>query len=161
MSNLLKIAIPLLNDKLTLEDIDEKNGFVGAYFDDKNRPSLTNHLFLLYDAECKEKEFANVLYKLNNLDNKYSNKVIHINEKPYFVYTFTVNKTINHLRDGNIFLSDKQKQDVLKFWNWKDAWIANNVLLGALYEHPEESTLPEEDYAPDLFDAYKEGGVLI
>lgn len=161
MSNLLKIAIPLLNKDLTLNDIDKSNGFIDAYFEDINKPSLTYHMFLMYDYNCKSKDFSNILYKLNGLDNKYSMRIVYIKEKPYYVFTFTINKQIQLLRDGCILLNEKQKERVLKFWEWKDGWISNNVLLGVTYEHPEKSILPEEDYAPDFFDAYENREALI
>lgn len=159
MSNLMKIAIPLLNENLTLQDIQKQSGFVDAYFEDINKPALDSHLFLMYDADTKGNDFANCLYKLKNLDNRYSNRVAYIKNKPYYVYTFTINNVIRRLRDGNIILNPAQKQRVLEFWNHKDGWITNNILLGTMYEHPNASILPEEDYRPD-FCLDKNGEVL-
>lgn len=155
----MKIAIPLLNEDLELKDIQDDSGFVEAYFEDINKPSLTNHIFLMYDAKSQGKNTAQCLYKLQKLKNRYGTRTIYIKNKPYIVYSFTINGTIRNLRDGNIILNPLQKQRVLDFWKFKDGWIMNNVLLGTMYEHPETSILPEEDYSPE-FDENEEGEVL-
>lgn len=160
MSNLLKIAIPLLNDEIEWKDIQNSSGFVGAYFEDKNRPFLNNHLFLLYDAESKEENSLRCFYKLNKLKNVYSTKTIYIKDKPYTLFTFTIDSVIRRLRDGNIILNPTQKQKVLSFWKDRDAWIMNNILLGTMYERPEPSILPEEDYMPEL-SSHKKREILV
>lgn len=158
MSNIMKIIIPLLNDDLELKDIQPCSGFVDAYYKDINRPALDNHIFLMYDYKSTGDNLACCLYKLGKLNNLYSLKVYYINNKPYFVYTFTIDKTIRNLRDGLIILTSKQKQRVLDFWGSKDAWISNNILLGTTYDDPGHAVLPEEDYAPSFGD--EEGDVL-
>ena len=155
MSNLMKIAIPLLNENLTYKDISEDAGFIDSYFEDINKPYLDNHIFMMYDANFNGKDSVNRFYKFKDLDNRYSTRVAYINSKPYTVYSFTIDNTIRNLRSGNIMLSPAQKARVLKFWDGKDAWIMNNVLLGAIYEHPIASILPEEDFSPDLGDIKK------
>lgn len=160
MSNLLKIALPLLNENITLKDISPETGFVDAYFEDINRPSLCQHLFLMYEATKDTKEAAERFHKFKNLNNLYSVKVIYVDKKPYTLYTFTTNRVINDLRDGNILLSPSRKQRVLDFWQWKDGWIRNNVLMGLMYTHPEPSSVPEEDYAPEFFEDEKGEALL-
>ena len=150
MNNLMKLALPLLNDSLKLEDIQEDSGFVEAYFEDKNRPFLYQNLFLMYDPRSNGKNVAHCLYKLSKLDNLYNTRVVYIKGKAYYVYTFTTNKTIELLKDGQIILNTHQKERILKFWEFKDAWVTNNILLGAMFENPEKLELPEEDYRPDL-----------
>lgn len=145
----MKLAIPLLNSDIKLSDIKDDSGFVEAYFEDTNRPYLTNHIFLMYDAESKNKNTAKCFYKLHRLNNRYGTRIVRIKNKFYTVFMFTIDKTIRNLRDGNILLSVAQKQRILDFWGHNDAWITNNVLLGTMYEHPEPSVLPEEDYAPE------------
>lgn len=150
MSNLMKIAIPLLNKNIELKDIQECSGFVGAYFEDINKPALTNHIFLVYDMNSTGDNIAKCLHKLFKLDNRYGTRIAYINSKPYSIYSFTINETIRHLRDGNILLNIAQKKRILDFWGSKDGWILNNILLGTMYEHPEPSVLPEEDYSPEF-----------
>lgn len=149
MSNLLKLAIPLLNTDIKLSDIDSTTGFVGAYFEDINKPYLTDHMFLMYDDTVKGDNVAKRFYKLSKLNSCYGKRIITIKGKLYTVYIFTINSTIKRLRDGNIMLSVDQKQRILDFWDHKDPWITNNVLLGTMYEHPEPQVLPEEDYVPE------------
>lgn len=156
MSNLLKLAIPLLNADIKLSDIDSTTGFVGAYFEDINKPYLTDHMFLMYDDTVKGDNVAKRFYKLSKLNSCYGKRIVTIKGKLYTVYIFTINSTIKRLRDGNIMLSVDQKQRILDFWDHKDPWITNNVLLGTMYEHPESSVVPEEDWAPEE-DGYEEG----
>lgn len=159
MSNLLKLAIPLLNDKLTLEDIQETSGFVDAFFYDINRPSLTDHIFLMYDNHSGGENIINRFYKLEGLNNRYSTRTVYIKGKSYTVYTFTTNGVIRLLRQGAIALNPEQKKRILSFWGAKDGWVLNNVLLGTIYEEPDESQLPEEDYSPDFYETEK--GVVL
>ena len=145
----MKLAIPLLNADIKESDIKEDSGFVDAYFEDKNRPYLTDHVFLMYDDNVKGEGVAKRFNKLGKLDSCYGTNIVRINGKFYTVYVFTIDRTIKNLRAGNILLSVSQKQRILDFWDHKDSWVTNNVLLGTMYEHPEQSVLPEEDYAPD------------
>lgn len=160
MSNLLKLAIPLLNDKLTLEDIQEQSGFVGAFFEDINKPALNDHMFLMYDNYSGGENIINRFYKLEGLDNRYSTRTVYIKGKAYTVYTFTINGVIRNLRDGAITLNLNQKKRILNFWGNKDGWVLNNILLGTIYEKPERSVLPEEDYSPE-FGENEKGEVLL
>lgn len=160
MSNLIKLAIPLLNADIKMSDIKEDSGFVGAYFEDINRPYLTDHMFLMYDDAVKGENVAKRFYKMKKLNSCHSSRIVRINDKPYTVYVFTINKTIKNLREGNILLSVKQKERILDFWDHRDSWITNNVLLGTMYEHPEPQVLPEEDYAPE-WPGDEEGEALI
>lgn len=159
MSNLMKIAIPLLNEKLTLDDIQSNSGFVDAYFEDINKPALTDHIFMMYETRGEGSNTTKCFYKLLNLNNRYGMRVGYINKKPYNIYSFTTNNTIRNLRDGNIILNEKQKERVLSFWNFKDPWITNNILLGTIYDAPDLKKLPEEDYLPDMY-GDEEGEVL-
>lgn len=152
----MKLAIPLLNSDIDLSDIQDSSGFVGAFFEDKNKPHLVDHLFLMYDDNIKGDNVAKRHYKMYRLNNRHSSRIVRINGKSYTVYVFTINRTIKNIRSGNILLSVSQKQRILDFWDYKDSWITNNVLLGTMYEHPEPSVLPEEDYAPEE-DGYEEG----
>lgn len=159
MSNIMKIIIPLLSDELELKDIQPCSGFMDAFYEDINRPALNDHIFLMYDSKSMGEFLATCLYKLHHLKNLYSFKVYYIKGKPYYVYAFTIDKTIRNLKDGNILLSVKQKQRVLDFWKSQDPWITNNILLGVTYDDPGLAVLPEEDYSPELGED-EEGDVL-
>lgn len=156
----MKLAIPLLNADIKESDIKADSGFVDAYFEDKNRPYLTDHVFLMYDDNVKGENVAKRFNKLSKLNSCYGTTIVRINDKFYTVYIFTIDRTIKNLRAGNILLSVSQKQRILDFWDHKDPWVTNNVLLGTMYEYPEQSVLPEEDYAPD-WDGDEEGEAFI
>lgn len=150
MNNLIKIIIPLLNDDFTYEDFDEKSGFTGAYFSDINRPSLVYHIFIMYDAECKENGFVDRIFKLDKMKNLYSHKIIYVNRKPYHIFTFTISPIIDRIRMGFTSLNVHQKKKVLDFWWHKDEWVVNNILLDVSYVEPDKLVVPEEDYRPEF-----------
>lgn len=150
MNNLIKLALPILNSEITKKDIDSNTGFYGAYFDDKNRPWLTNHMFLLYDLSSTSVEQNRTFYKFKNLANLHSIKYITVNNKTYKEFIFTSNSTVNKLSEGIALLTNEQRLQILKFWNFTDKWINYDFLGEKNLLFPEEvrllESVPEEDY---------------
>lgn len=153
----MKLAIPLLNDKLTKADIDEKSGFINAFFEDINKPACCNHIFMMYDLHAGKENAYKTIMKVDRLDNKYSRRVAYINNKPYEICSFTVNKTIRNLRNGIVNLTLNQKKRILDFWGNSEPWVVNNILAGMTYSNPNEEVVPEEDYRPSLSEIRKGG----
>lgn len=147
MSKLKKVVFPLIDDGLSADDLSEETGFVDMYFEDINRPYLDNHLFLLYNWD--DKKSSKVFYKYKKLPTFYGYKVMYINKIPYIVYTFTSNSLINRLKNGTAILRDINKQRILQFWQFSDAWITLNVMRGTVICDPPEDSVPEEDFMPD------------
>ena len=147
MSNIAKVIIPLVDEKLSLEDLSEATGFEGIYFEDINRPYLDDHIFLMYD--WNDKKSTKVFYKFRNMKSFYGYKIIYINRVPHIVYTFTSNSLINRLKRGTAILRDINKLRILQFWQFKDAWIALNVARGTVTSDPPNEIVPEEDYLPE------------
>ena len=48
MSTQIKCILPLIDERLTRNDISKESGFVNAYLYDQNRPSLEQCCFLLF-----------------------------------------------------------------------------------------------------------------
>ena len=151
MSNLMKLAIPLLNDELTKEDFDKESGFVDAFFEDINKPACCNHIFLMYDLHSGGKNVAACNDKMFNLKNRYGYRTAYIDKKPYAIISCTANKTIRELREGSIMLSLNQKKKILDFWGSTEPWVTNNLLAGVMFSKPTKSSVPEEDYHPEAF----------
>lgn len=150
MSNILKLAIPLIDPDISLKDIDSDTGFNGAYFEDLDRPYLDSHIFLLYDWNKDIPNAAMTFYKFKNLKSFHGYKTMYVDGKPKIVYTFTCTKAMNTLRDGCARLyTVKGKEQVLKFWNFTDEWVTNTLLSTPMIYEPATETLPLEDYLPD------------
>ena len=162
MTNLIKLAIPLIDQSLTLKDISKEMGFVDAYFEDINRPYLDYHIFLLYDANAKGVGVYDTMQKLKGLASFYGLRVIYINKKPYYLYTFTSNTAIDNLHNGRIWLNENNKLRVLQFWQFKDCWVSTNVMRGTMACEPDRSSVPEEDYQPEFkLGQNDKGGTLV
>lgn len=147
MSNISKVIVPLVDEKLSLEDLSDKEGFEGIYFEDINRPYLDDHIFLMYNWD--DKKSTKVFYKFRNMKSFYGYKIIYINRVPHIVYTFTSNSLINRLKRGTAILRDVNKLRILQFWQFKDAWVALNVARGTVISDPPTEIVPEEDYLPE------------
>lgn len=155
-----KFILPLLSDKLTLDDISLDSGFCGMATKDKNRPYLDNHIFLIYSIKMTNKAIA-VRKKLESLGihNKIDCK---INGESYRIFCFPIiGKTIPTLMSNIIGLTDNETLQVYKFWKFTDDDI-NRKMVDITYfpELFKESIVPEFDYSLDIkFD--KEGRALI
>ncbi len=146
MSNIYKAIIPLIDENISLDDIQDST-FIGCYTEDINRPYLDNHIFLLY--EWGNNKSSKVFYKFRGMKSFYGYKVIYIKGKSFIVYTFTSNKNINILKNGNMILGDITKLRILRFWQFSDKWITYNIMRGTITCDPPTSILPEEDYLPE------------
>lgn len=144
MSNIAKVIIPLVDEKLSLSDFSEKEGFENVYFEDINRPYLDDHIFLMYN--WSDNKSTKVFYKFKKLKSFYGYKIIYIKSIPYIVYTFTSNSLIKRLIRGTAVLRDVNKMRILQFWQFKDIWITSNVTRGTVICDPPQDILPEEDY---------------
>lgn len=143
MSNIYKTIIPLIDENISLDDIQDDT-FIDCYLEDKNRPFLDNHIFLMY--EWGDKKSTKVFYKFRNIKSFYGYKIIYIGGKSYIIYTFTSNKNIKHLRNGNILLGSLLKLRILRFWQFTDKWVTFNIMRGTVMCDPPSNILPEEDY---------------
>lgn len=158
MSIHLKLILPFIDKSLKLEDISPKTGFINSYTMDINRPSLTNHIFLLYERLLTD-ESLKTREKLSNLPNLYSKRNIKINGVLCVVFCFTiVDYTIKLIkRNGYLLLNKDNKLHIGNFWQYTDAEVTE-FLLGYMYlgKKFKDSYVPEEDFSPKDFITYDE-----
>ena len=158
MNFIHKFIIPLLDSRITLDDISEDVGFCGMATYDPNRPYLDNHIFLIYSMEMTNKAIA-VRKKLASLD--IHNKIdCRIQGNPYRVFCFPIiGKSILNLMSNVINLSENELLRVYKFWNFNDSEI-NKYMVNNMYipEFFKELKVPEFDYSPKDFIKFDEKG---
>jgi hypothetical protein len=146
MSNIYKAIIPLIDESISLNDIKDDT-FVDCFLEDKNRPYLDNHVFLLY--EWGDKKSSKVFYNFKKAKSFYGYKIMYIDKKCYIVYAFTSNRNIRSLKGGNITLGDIIKLRILRFWQFTDKWVTFNITRGTVMCDPPSGVVPEEDYLED------------
>lgn len=155
MSVHLKLAIPLLDSNITKDDLSKEAGFVDAYNENINRPYLTNHIFLLYEYYSNTEKSIKRDEKLKNSPYLYDEQVISINKKPYLLYTFSVlNKTINNILSDIPTIPNKEKLQIAKCWMFSDEDINSFMFEPTLKRKFKDSSVPEEDWKPDLMDVF-------
>lgn len=163
MNNLLKLIIPLLNDNISLNDISVESGFIDAYTFDINRPE-NGYIYLMYDAQLRNKSTAKRYFKFLNLPEYKTSRIIHIKNKSYLLYVFSItNKVIRDLVKGLVLLNNNQKTRILQFWGFTDMFV-QNVILNNINFLQSKYDVPEEDYEPNLYETLmnkKSQGLLI
>lgn len=147
MNTQLKLIIPLLSKSITLTDISENAGFVGAFTYNKNRPYLDNHIFLMYDANLHNKYTINRVIHFDKAEELYGKEYIRANGNNYVLYTFIIiNSDIKQLLKGLRHKKSSSFARICEFWDGKDKQV-NKYLCDLL---PELScsgeSVPEEDY---------------
>ena len=143
MSNIYKAIIPLIDENISLDDIQDDT-FVDCYLEDINRPFLDNHVFLMYKWE--DIKSSKVFYKFRDIKSFYGYKIIYIEGKCYIIYTFSSNINIRRLQNGRILLGNILKLRILRFWQFTDKWVTFNIMRGTVICDPPNNILPEEDY---------------
>lgn len=154
MSTLMKLIIPLLDDNITKEDVSDEAKFVDGFLLDRNRPTLDNHVFLMYKCDISTTTALDRNDKFKDLQSLYSSKVFYFNQIPYKIYTFPrVNPAIRRILSGEAPRLYKDASRILKFWKGEDEDV-NRILLYGLEElikrvdkESMNATLPEKDYA--------------
>ena len=142
-----KLIIPLLDDNITLEDVSEKSGFIGAYNYDINRPYLENHIFLMYKS-IDTIECLNRYQKFNKLDTIYNKTYITIKGEHYIVYTFVkTNNEINKILKCGQCFNPKNSLKINNFWKNIDNDMFQRLFAPQFeYSKKINDVLPEEDY---------------
>lgn len=161
LKNLNKVSIyifPLIDDNLTLDDLSIESGFVNAYTSDKNRPSLENKIFLMYDSSVNTKQSLFTHCKIKKLDTLFSTKYIKINGKHYIVYCFTTPKYNTQIRSLKICGKTNNLDatlEIYRFWiNYNIPDMVARLFISGMYNGDIiTAELPEEDYY-----SYKEIG---
>jgi hypothetical protein len=164
MSTQMKLLIPLLDKNITKEDLTPEAGFVDVYVFDKNRPSIDNCIFLMYDLSVKTTKAYDRECRFAKCENLHDFKVDYINGKAYKIFAFTISgEDIRNLYNG---YKPKKKENVvriLSFWCGYDEDVNNTMLINKPERLSRDwKTIPEYDYRPEAMLAfgYKKGEAL-
>lgn len=149
MSKHFKTIIPLLSNDLVLDDIKVENGFVGAFSYDINRPTLDQHIFLLYIYNVtnffKERDA-----RLKACPTFRSRRTVRIKGFLIVCYTFYNNqRSIRSIIDDRWLVNDEDKLRIFKFWNFTDNDINQYMLhpdINLFSETFKQVVIPEWDY---------------
>ncbi len=153
MSLHFKTIIPLLGPEITLDDISVDKGFRGAFSYDINRPTLDNHIFLIYSRTTTGFSIERDK-RLKSLGSFYSRREIKIKGITFLCYTFVIiNPSIRYIKSNlNSMISYKDLLRIAKFWNFTDDDINKYTLriqMDIFSEQFEQVVIPEWDYIPD------------
>lgn len=142
--------IPLLDNNIIKEDLSESAGFVDAYVFDKNRPSIDDCIFLMYDMSNMTEESGKREQRFVNCTNLHSTKVEYIGGKPFKIFAFKmIGKDVKDLFNG---YKPKQYNNVvriLSFWRGYDDDVNKTMLINKPERISRDwKVLPEYDYRP-------------
>lgn len=153
MSTQIKCVIPFIDEEFKKDYLSKDFGFVDAYLYDQNRPSLEDCVFLLYDFDKLCTNF-NIRYKLSHAQLLRSYKVIYINKKAYYLFTYQLfEPSVRHILNGNIPKNNNAAK-ILKFWNFSDEQLTDKLLSSKVQLlNRDISSVPEEDYSSSINDA--------
>lgn len=158
MSIHMKLIIPLLGLSFKKEDFLLENGFMQAYSYDINRPSLDNHIFLLYDGTVTNESIERDV-RFKNIPSFYSRRDVWINEHFFICYTFVItNKVIKDIKSNNACIPENGLLRIYKFWNFTDDEL-NHFMFDSTYLincQFKDITVPEWDYKEDYVLTYNE-----
>lgn len=151
MPNVLKLIIPLLHENFKLDDFTDKVGFVNGYLEDINRPSMVNHIFLMYDGELNTSEKLERDERFRSFSSLYSRSTIFIGNKPYLLYAFVnISKEFIRIKEGKTPYKTEDLKSIMSFWTLNDDFIFELACNKCLTFETEGFVVPEEDYRPDF-----------
>lgn len=146
----MKLMIPLLDENIKLEDLDEKAGFVDAFVHDKNRPYLDNHIFLVYDISKNTTERGRHEHNFAFCKNIYNEKVVYIKGKPYKIVAFPmIGSELRNLYNGFRPIQKNNVVRILSFWRGYDEDVNDEMLTAKAKRLDRDwKSIPEYDYQP-------------
>lgn len=145
----------MLNENFKLDDFKEYTGFVDGYLEDINRPSLVDHIFLLYDGHLDTVEKIERDQRFRSFASLYSRKVIFISGNPYLIYTFVnISKDVRRIREGKTPYKRDDLKKIMHFWTLHDDFIFELACNPNVRFNTEGLVVPEVDYIPDFDDEF-------
>jgi len=143
--------VPLLDDNLLYSDVSEESGFINAYTEDINRPSLQNKIFLMYDGSTNTKESLERYIKFEKLETIYSKKYITIKNVSYIIYCFIIEnnkKAILEIINSGKTTNLQLRNEILQFWlSHENLELVRRLFVDNYRKgEPVKAVLPEEDY---------------
>ena len=156
MSIHMKLIIPLLGFDFKKEDLLPENGFMDAYSYDINRPSLDNHIFLLYDDTVTNVSIERDK-RFKNIPSFYSRINISIKGHLFICYTFVItNEVIKVIKSNGASIPQNGLLRIYKFWSFTDDEL-NHFMFDNTYlitHQFKENLVPEWDYKEDYMLTY-------
>ena len=164
MSLLYKTIVPLLDNKLTKEDVNPEIGFAGMYGKDKSKPWLDHHFFLMYEIGKNPQKNYERECRFEKQTNIHSSFIEKINNKYYKIYVYPViNKDIDDLMEtGEKPRHVESINRILLFWLGHDKEISKFILANAPIRASRiGECMPEYDYVSDIpfWSVYEKGEV--
>ena len=154
MSNTAKLIIPLLDKDFKKEDFTDETGFVDGYVEDINKPSLTNHTFLVFDGNLDTEKKLERDAKMRHCSTLYSRRTAYISGNPYLIYTFiNLSKAIERIRDNKMPYDEENYLRIMRFWNFEDDYV-NSFLRNPSKRVDDGLVVPEEDYTQEWGDEF-------
>ena len=128
-----------------------------------NRGTITLELYCIPNATSSENGIYdfdklcanfNIRYKLSHAQLLRSYKVIYIDKKAYYLFTYQLfEPSVRHIFDGNIPKNNNAAK-ILKFWNFSDEQLTDKLLSSKVQLlNRDISSVPEEDYPSSINDA--------
>ena len=140
MSVIEKLLIPLIDDNITVKDVDTVD-FCGVFTEDINYPGV-DYIYLVfnYNIENLRPNLA-----INGID---SAKLI--GNKLYHVYKFPkVSLDLKRILKGEYRLvSNEGISKIYNFWKKRDEFIANYPFSRTIAKEAYSRIIPEETYNP-------------
>jgi len=149
-----KCILPLINDKLNYDDVNDTTEFVQLALSDKNKPYIENCIFLRYKVNSTLRQYC-MKNKLVKFENYYSSYIYIIDGVDYIVFIFTIlpkyKQDIQFIKQG-LFNSIKliNKYRILSFYN-TDYDIFYKLFNNSIGKQ-EIMEIPEKDYYASLID---------
>ena len=160
----MKLLIPLLDNNIKKEDLTKEAGFVDVYVYDKNRPSIDNCIFLMYDLSVTGDRVGDREHRFANCANLYNSKVEYIGGKAYKIFAFNkIGCDIKRLYSGYKPKEYKNVVRILSFWRGYDEDVNKTMLTNKAERfNCDWKTIPEYDYRPGplMGFGYKKGEAL-
>lgn len=143
------LLVPLIDDNITINDVNEESGFVNAYTEDINKPFHNDNVFLLYKV-INTKQCLDTFSKLIKLDTLKTWRPVKINKEHYRVFVFhkVNNKNINNIINIGFCRNINDGLSIYNFWKTDFSYQFKEKLFNPSINSYEtiNCSVPKEDY---------------
>ncbi len=139
MSQIEKLIVPLVDENITLKDVDTSD-FLGVYTEDINSPGV-DYLYLVFKYDISNLR--------QNLSHNGVDYVRRIGNDLYHIYKFPRLPDIKKIISGNYAeLSNRGISRIHTFWSGVDDITANYPFYRTIANEKYYRVIPEEAYVP-------------
>ena len=150
MSQIEKLLIPLVDEKITPMDLSGAAGFIDSYTLDPDNPTGELLLYLVYDAKLRNDYVTKRVSHFDSAKTLKRKYIKMVDNKPLMVYVFWIKPSIKVSSQGLITLTSSQKVSVLQFWGFPDELVkllVSDSTIAGVYTHD----MPLADYYPEFY----------